>query len=59
MLRSVPFKRTALHNIHKFIHSIWNKKELPQKWKDSITAPIDKNGNTMECSHYRRTSPLL
>jgi len=59
MLCSVPIKRTELPNIHKLIHSIRNKNELPEKWKDSITALIDKNGVTMECNHYRRTSPLL
>ena len=59
MLCSVPYKRTELPNIHKLIHSTWNTKELPQTRKDSITAPIDKNGVTMQCSPYRGTWPLL
>jgi hypothetical protein len=44
MLCAVALKRTEHPDIHKFIHSICNKKELPQKWKDSITAPIYKKG---------------
>jgi hypothetical protein len=38
--------RTILSYIHKLITSIWNKKELPQEWKESIIAPIFKKGDT-------------
>jgi hypothetical protein len=31
--------------IHKLIISIWNKEELPEEWKESITVPIYKNGD--------------
>jgi len=34
---------TLCSEIHKFICSIWNKKELPQQWKESIIVPIYKN----------------
>jgi hypothetical protein len=30
--------------IHKLICSMWNKKELPQQWKEFITVPIYKKG---------------
>ena len=30
--------------IHKLIISIWNKEELPDKWKESIIVPIYKKG---------------
>jgi hypothetical protein len=30
---------------HKFINSIWNKKELPKQWKESITVHIYTKGN--------------
>jgi hypothetical protein len=30
--------------IHKRIHCIWNKEELPQQWKESIILPIYKKG---------------
>jgi hypothetical protein len=30
------------YDIHKLIISIWNKEELPEEWKDSITLPIYK-----------------
>jgi hypothetical protein len=26
--------------IHKLIISIWNKEELPDQWKESITVPV-------------------
>jgi hypothetical protein len=29
--------------IRKLNQSIWNKEELPQHWKESITAPVYKN----------------
>jgi hypothetical protein len=30
----IPFE------IHKLVHSIWNKEELPDKWKKSNIVPI-------------------
>jgi hypothetical protein len=33
---------TLCSEIHKLICSIWNKKELPQQWKESIIVPIYK-----------------
>jgi hypothetical protein len=38
--------------IHKLIISIWNKEELPEKWKESIIAPIYKNGDKTDCNTY-------
>jgi len=34
--------RTISSEIHKLINSIWNKKELPEEWKESIIVPIYK-----------------
>jgi hypothetical protein len=34
--------RTIRFEIHKLIISIWNKKKLPENWKDSIILPIYK-----------------
>jgi hypothetical protein len=31
---------TLYSEIHRLICSIWNKGELPQQWKESITVPI-------------------
>jgi hypothetical protein len=31
--------RTIHSEIHKFINSIWKKRELPVEWKESITVP--------------------
>jgi hypothetical protein len=31
----------TLHSeIHKLINSVWNKEELPQQYKESVTVPI-------------------
>jgi hypothetical protein len=39
--------------IHKFINSVWNKEELPVKWKKSIIAPIHKKkGDKTDSSNY-------
>jgi hypothetical protein len=44
----------TLHfEIQKLINSIWNKKELPQQWKESIIVPIYKKGDKIDCSNYR------
>ena len=45
--------KTIHCEIHKLIISIWNKKELPKDWKESIIVPIYKKGNKKECSNYK------
>jgi hypothetical protein len=34
--------------IHKLVNSVWNKKELPQQWKEYILVPIYKRVNRTE-----------
>jgi len=50
--------RTICYEIHKLINSIWNKKELPEGWKESIIVPIYKKGDKTDCSNYRGISRL-
>jgi hypothetical protein len=38
--------------IHKLIKSIWNKKELPDQWKESIILPVHKKGDKTDCNNY-------
>jgi hypothetical protein len=47
-----------LSAIHELINSVWNKEELPDQWKESITVPIHKNGNKTHCNNYRGISLL-
>ena len=47
--------RCAIHNL---IIAIWNKEELPGKWKESIRIPIHKNGDKTDCNNYRGISLL-
>jgi hypothetical protein len=44
--------------IHKLICSMWNRKELPQQWKESITVPVYKNGYKTDCNNYQGVSLL-
>jgi hypothetical protein len=36
--------KTLCSEVHKLICSIWNKKELPQQWKEYIITLIHKKG---------------
>ena len=45
--------RKISYEIHKIIISIWNKEELREEWKESITEPIHKNSDKTDCSNYR------
>ena len=42
--------------IHKLIIAIWNNKELPGEWKESIIVPIHKKGDKTDCNNYRGIS---
>jgi hypothetical protein len=44
---------TLYSEIHRLICCIWNKEELPQQWKESITVPIYKEGDKTDCNNYR------
>lgn len=45
-----PGGETVHSEIHKFITSVWNKEELPDRWMESIVVPIQKKGGKTECS---------
>jgi hypothetical protein len=45
--------------IHKLISSVWNKEELPQDWKESISVPVHNKGYKTDCSNYQDISLLL
>jgi hypothetical protein len=39
--------------ILKLINCIWNKGELSDQWKESISVPIHKMGDKTDCNNYR------
>jgi hypothetical protein len=44
---------TLYSEMHELICAVWNKKELPQQWKESIIVLIHKKGDKTECNNYR------
>jgi len=44
---------TLYSEIHKLINSIWNKEELQQQWKESITVHIYKAGDATDSDSYQ------
>jgi len=47
----------AIHlESHKYMNSIWNKEEFPEKWRESIVVPHYKKGDRTDCSNYRGKS---
>jgi hypothetical protein len=53
-----PIRHSVVQWIQKLIRSTWNKKELPQQWKESIIVPIYKKGDKTDCNNYRGFSLL-
>ena len=47
------------YEINKLIISIWNKEELPEEWKESITVPIYTKDDKTDCSKFTTTNKLL
>jgi len=37
--------RTIRYEIYKLINSIWNKKKLPEEWKESINVLLYQKGD--------------
>jgi hypothetical protein len=48
-----------LSAIHKQINSVFNKKELPDQWKESITVSVHNKGDKTDCNNYRGISLIL
>jgi hypothetical protein len=38
----IPAASETCSGIHKLIDFIWNKKELPEHWEESITVPFKR-----------------
>jgi hypothetical protein len=47
-----------LFAIHKPVHSVWNTKELPDQWMESIIVKVHKKGDKTDCNNYRGISML-
>jgi hypothetical protein len=47
-----------LSAIHIFFNSIWNKEELLDQWKESVSVAIHKKGDKTDCNNYRGISSL-
>jgi len=45
--------RTFRTEIHTHVNSVWNMKELPEEWKESIIIPIYKNSDKRDYGNYR------
>ena len=50
--------KTIRPNIHKIINSIWNKEELSEDWKESITLPMYNKDDKTDGSNYTGISLL-
>ena len=50
--------KTFRSEINEPINSIWNKEELPEEWKESITVPIYKKGDKTDSGNYGGISLL-
>jgi hypothetical protein len=49
---------TLLSAIHKLIHSVSNKEEFSDQWKESIIVTFHTKGDKTECNNYRGISLL-
>ena len=45
-------KDDAVKVLHKICQQIWKTQQWPQDWKRSVFIPIQRKGNTKECSNY-------
>ena len=45
-------KNEALKVLHSICQQIWKTQQWPQCWERSVFIPIQKKGNSKECSNY-------
>ena len=45
-------KNEVVKVLHSICHQIWKTHQWPQCWKRSVFIPIQKKGNSKECSYY-------
>ena len=45
-------KNEAVKVLHSVCHQIWKIHQWPQCWQMSVFIPIQKKGNSKECSTY-------
>ena len=39
------FKEFSVRSLNWLINSVWNKEELPEKWKELVIVPVHKKGD--------------
>ncbi|PNF23611.1 hypothetical protein B7P43_G03798, partial [Cryptotermes secundus] len=44
--------------IYKLVIYVYDKRKLPDQWKESIIVPVHKKGDKTDCSNYRGISLL-
>ena len=49
-------KDDAVKVLHSICQQIWKTQQCPQDWKRLVFIPIQKEGNTKECSDYHTTT---
>jgi hypothetical protein len=42
-----------LNRIYELVRQTWEEKSIPEKWKETIIAPIHKRGDRARCENYR------
>ena len=45
-------KNEAVKVLHSVCQQMWKTQQWPQCWKRSVFIPIQKKGNSKECSNY-------
>ena len=45
-------KNEAVKLLHSVCQQIWKTQQWPQCWERSVFIPIQKKGNSKECSNY-------
>ena len=52
-------KDDAVKVLHSICQQIWRTQQWPQVWKKSVFIPIQKKGNSKECSSYWKIMIIL
>ena len=58
MVKAACIGYTFSKTLLELVHDVWEKRSVPDDWRDAMLIPIPKKGDLSHCDNWRRISQL-